>query len=269
MRSFQRLAPLFLAGFTGLTIASISLLASAPLFAQQTASQIEIIPTNQQSRRVALIIGNSRYANITPLQNPTNDARDMAAALRDLQFDRVIEVVDADLQGMESAVDAFYQEIQKGGTGVFYYAGHGIQSNGENYLIPVDVPNLSAESDLRYKTLPLSLVFDCFQQANNDVGIVILDASLNNPFSRTDQSFAMVTPEKMFIAYPTSLGGVVADGEGRNGTFTGALLKYIRTPGLSIDSLFRDVRREVYQVTNGHQIPWTSSSLLENFVFAP
>jgi uncharacterized caspase-like protein len=272
MDSLRRLVPLLCAG---LTIASLS---SLPLLAQQNnpnRAGVELTPTGQQSdRRVALVIGNGRYTNIAPLQNPTNDARDMAQALRDLGFDSVIEVQDADLQRMESALDQFYQAIQQGGTGVFYYAGHGVQSNGENYLIPVDSPNLSAESDLRYKALPLSMVMGRFEEAENQVSIVILDACRNSPFRGWRRSvsagLAVVQAAKgMFIAYATAPGDVAEDGTGRNGTFTEALLKHIRTPGLKVEELFKNVRADVQRSTNDDQIPWESTSLIGDFAFNP
>jgi len=277
MRSFQRLAPLFLAGFTGFTIASLSYLASTPLLAQQNPSRAGVeVQTNQQqnNRRVALVIGNSRYTNITPLQNPTNDARDMAAALRDLQFDRVIEVVDANLQGMKSALYDFDQELQQGGTGVFYYAGHGVQYNGENYLLPIEANTPQLESDLYSEALALDAVLGSFRRANTEVSIVILDACRSNPFGGSrgsdSQGLALVQAAKgMFIAYATAPGKVARDGEGRNGTFTEALLKHIRTPGLKVEELFKNVRIEVQQSTNDAQIPWESTSLIGDFAFNP
>lgn len=232
---------------------------------EQTESEI-------RPRRVALLIGNSNY-KVSPLRNPSNDAKDMGQVLEDLNFDRVILVLNANLQEMESAVREFYTELNQGSVGVFYYAGHGIQSQGENYLIPVDA-EIELETDLRYKALPLGHVLNRIDDASNDVSIVILDACRNNPFSRSWRSgtsgLATVdAPKGVFIAYATAPGSVAGDGEGRNGTFTQALLKYIRTPGLTVEELFKDVRVEVQAVTGERQIPWDSSSLTGDFSFSP
>ena len=236
----------------------------------------QIRPEQKESeirpRRVALLIGNSNY-KASPLRNPSNDAKDMGQVLEDLNFDRVILVLDANLQEMDSAVNEFYTELGRGSVGVFYYAGHGIQSHGENYLIPVDA-EIALETDLRYKALPLGLVLNRIDDASNDVSIVILDACRNNPFSRSWRSSAsglatVDAPKGVFIAYATAPGSVAGDGEGRNGTFTQALLKYIRTPGLTVEELFKDVRVEVQSVTRERQIPWDSSSLTGDFSFSP
>ena len=236
----------------------------------------QIRPEQKESeirpRRVALLIGNSNY-KASPLRNPSNDAKDMGQVLEDLNFDRVILVLDANLQEMDSAVNEFYTELGRGSVGVFYYAGHGIQSQGENYLIPVDA-EIALETDLRYKALPLGLVLNRIDDASNDVSIVILDACRNNPFSRSWRSSAsglatVDAPKGVFIAYATAPGSVAGDGEGRNGTFTQALLKYIRTPGLTVEELFKDVRVEVQSVTRERQIPWDSSSLTGDFSFSP
>ena len=224
------------------------------------------------SRRVALLIGNSNYT-ASPLRNPSNDAKDMGKVLEDLNFDRVIVVLNANLEEMESAVHEFYTELHQGSVGVFYYAGHGIQSQGENYLIPVDA-DIRLETDLRYKALPLGVVLNRIDEASNDVTIVILDACRNNPFARSWRSSvsglaSVDAPKGVFIAYATAPGSVAGDGEGRNGTFTQALLQHIRTPGLVVEQLFKEVRIAVQAVTAEQQIPWDSSSLTGDFSFNP
>ncbi|AFZ45567.1 peptidase C14 caspase catalytic subunit p20 [Halothece sp. PCC 7418] len=224
-------------------------------------------------RRVALVIGNADYTVGSPLQNPVNDATDITAMLQELGFDKVITVTDADLRKMESAVNNFTNELQSGSVGLFYYAGHGMQTQGENYLIPIDA-EIQSESDIRYESLPLGKVLGRMEDAGNGVNIVILDACRNNPFSRGwrssgSQGLAEVRAEGMLIAYATAPGDVASDGKGRNGTFTGALLKGMSTPGQDIVLMMRDVRRMVKQETGGKQIPWVSTSLDNNFAFVP
>ena len=251
-----------------------------PLLAQpqddrgiQPANPVPVPSRQSSDRRVALVIGNSAYTTISPLQNPANDARDMTTALQNLNFDRVIPVYDANLQAMETAIDQFYDELKRGSVGVFYYAGHGVQSNGENYLIPVDA-KIDIEADLRYKALPVGLILNRLAEAGNDVSIVILDACRDNPFRswgrNASRGLASVdAPKGVFIAYATAPGSVASDGQGRNGTFTEALLRHIQTPGLAVELLFKEVRRDVQTATTNRQTPWESTSLVGDFSFKP
>ena len=230
--------------------------------------------TRQASnRRVALVIGNAKYTHVSPLVNPVNDSTAMATALQDLRFDRVISVKDANLRQMEQAVDDFYEELLQGSIGVFYYAGHGVQSEGENYLIPVDA-NIVVEGDLKLDTLPLARILNRMYEAGNDVNIVILDACRDNPFATswrsTSRGLAFVNaPSGVLIAYSTSPGNVAADGDRGNGTYTEALLNHIRTHGLKIEDLFKNVRIDVKIATSDRQIPWESTSLTGYLAFNP
>jgi uncharacterized caspase-like protein len=222
-------------------------------------------------RRVALVIGNAAYTAGSTLKNPVNDARDIATRFQELGFDKVIVVTDADLREMESALNNFAKELRAGSVGVFYYAGHGMQSQGENYLIPVDA-QIQSEADIRYESLALGKVLGRMEDTDNQVNIVILDACRDNPFSRGwrssgSQGLVEVRAEGMLIAYATAPGDVAADGKGRNGTFTGALLKGMRTPGQDIVLMMREVRRTVKRETGGQQVPWVSTSLDNNFAF--
>lgn len=224
-------------------------------------------------RRVALVIGNATYTAGSQLKNPVNDAKDIATRFQELGFDKVIVVTDADLREMESALNNFAQELRSGSVGVFYYAGHGMQSQGENYLIPVDA-QIESEADIRYESLALGKVLGRMEDADNQVNIVILDACRDNPFSRGwrssgSQGLVEVRAEGMLIAYATAPGDVAADGKGRNGTFTGALLEGMRTPGQDIVLMMREVRRDVKRETGGQQVPWVSTSLDNNFAFLP
>lgn len=233
----------------------------------------------RQTRRVALVIGNAAYEVGPSLQNPVNDAHDMASALEKLGFDRVILVTDANQLAMEGAVEDFWAELKNSHAGVFYYAGHGMQLEGENYLIPVDA-DIDIRADVRSESLALDKVLGRMQAASNKINIIILDACRNNPFVRQwpDSQRGLVqrglakteSGEGTLIAYATAPGEVAADGKGRNGTFTAALLKYLATPGQDVVIMLRAVRNKVIGDTKENpQVPWTSSSLTEGFIFNP
>jgi uncharacterized caspase-like protein len=264
------LLPLFLifSGSTALLAQTNNLVPSR----HGTVSVERLNPNRISSnRRIALIIGNANY-QVGALRNPVNDARGMARVLRSLGFE-VILLTDASKQGMEEALDRFYAKIRQGGVGVFYYAGHGIQSGGENYLIPVNA-NLQIERDLQYQAVPIGQVLARMEDAKNDVNIVILDACRDNPFARSWRSMQrglaapiVNTATGVYIAYATAPGQVAADGNGQNGIFTGALLRHIRKPYPEIEELFKQVREDVSRATNQRQVPWSASSLIGSFSF--
>lgn len=221
-------------------------------------------------RRVALVIGNADYTAVGRLRNPVNDARDMGAALQNLGFE-VILVTDASLGEMEGAVEQFYAAIRQGGVGLFYYAGHGIQAEGENFLVPVTA-DLQVYGDLYDETFALNKVLSRMDAAGNDINIIILDACRNNPFEVSGRSFQRGLADVraafgLYIAYATAPNSVAADGEGRNGTFTAALLRHIQTPGLSLNQLFDQVRADVSYQTGRRQIPFSTTSLVGPFAF--
>jgi len=220
--------------------------------------------------RTALVIGNSAYKS-APLKNPANDARDMAQALKSLGFD-VTLLVDANHQKMETAVRDFGMALRKGGVGLFYFAGHGLQVGGENYLVPVDAA-IQSESDVKYGCLNAGLVMGKMEDAGNGLNLIILDACRNNPFSRgfrsSEQGLAkMDAPTGSLIAYATAPGSVAADGQGRNGLYTEHLLRNLRTPGLPVTDLFMRVRMGVVAATGKKQVPWEASSLAGYFYLA-
>ena len=227
----------------------------------------------EQQRRIALVIGNSAYKFIGKLRNPVNDATDMAAALRSLGFE-VTLLKDVDLRQMEDAIDAFNRKLRQGGVGLFYFAGHGVQVEGENYLIPLLKARISREQDVRYDALPVGKVLGAMEDAGNEINVVILDACRDNPFARQWRSsrrgLAPVQSAKgTLIAYATEPGGVSNDGEGENGTYTSHLLRHIKTPDLDVEIMFKRVRAAVLQETNDQQTPWESSSLVGSFSFNP
>ena len=223
-----------------------------------------------QERRTALVIGNANYES-SPLANPVNDANDIAKALRNLGF-IVIHKKNATQREMEKAVREFGKTLRKhGGVGLFYYAGHGIQVNGRNYLIPVDA-EIETESDVKFEAVDAGRVLGKMEDADNDLNIVILDACRDNPFARSFRSSTqglarMDAPRGSIIAYATAPGSVAADGGGRNGVFTKYLLKHMNTPGLPIEDVLKNVRTDVLDESNERQIPWESSSLTGNFYF--
>ncbi|MDP3427334.1 MAG: caspase family protein, partial [Humidesulfovibrio sp.] len=226
-------------------------------------------PIQAAERRTALVIGNSAYKS-APLKNPVNDARDMASALKGLGFE-VKLLTDASHQSMEAAVREFGLSLRQGGVGLFYYAGHGIQTAGENYLVPVDAV-IQTESDVKFGCLNAGLVLGKMEDAGNGLNVVILDACRNNPFGRSfrsaEQGLAkMDAPTGSLIAYATAPGSVAADGTGKNGLYTEYLLKHMRTPGLAISDLFMRVRMGVVTATAKKQVPWESSSLTGYFYF--
>lgn len=226
-------------------------------------------PLNADAR-TALVIGNGKYADV-PLKNPPNDAADMAAALRSLGFE-VLSYTDLDQNGMKRAIREFGAKLRaKGGVGLFYYAGHGVQSKGVNYLIPVGA-KVDTEEEVEYESVEAGLVLAQMESAKNGMNIVILDACRNNPFARSFRSSqkglaSIDAPSGTLLAYSTAPGSVASDGAGRNGVYTQELLKQIKTPGLSIEDVFKQVRISVRGATNGKQTPWESSSLIGDFYF--
>ena len=220
-------------------------------------------------QRTALVIGNSDYKT-SPLKNPANDARDMAAALEELGFS-VTSLIDANQRKMDSAVRAFGNDLAKGGVGLFYYAGHGMQVDGVNYLIPVGT-DIQSEDEVRFKSVEANQILQKMETAVNRTNIVILDACRDNPFARSFRSGSrglsvVDAPSGSLVIYATAPESTAADGKGRNGIFTGAFLKHMRTPGQDIEVMLRDVRRDVERETASKQTPWSSSSLTEPFYF--
>lgn len=226
-------------------------------------------PAAQRERRVALVIGNGAY-KAGPLKNPPNDARDMAASLKSLGFEVILRE-NAGLAQMEQAVDQFWASLKKGGVGLFFFAGHGLQVKGVNYLVPVDA-NIQVEQDVKVRCLDVNLVLGRMEDAGNPLNLVILDACRNNPFARawrnSGQGLAkMDAPTGTLIAYATAPDSVAADGAGKNGVYTGHLLRSMHTPGLTIENVLKQTRVAVLNETGRKQIPWEASSLTGDFYF--
>lgn len=224
--------------------------------------------------RLALVIGNSAYGSVQPLDNPGRDARLMAETLERLGFD-VTLAVDARQIEMKRAIGRFGRKLRGAGedaTGLFYYAGHGVQSFGSNYLLPVDVA-LADAADLDLMAVEAQSVLRQMASARNRTNIVILDACRNNPFEAVadlnESGLAeMKAPTGTFLAYATAPGDVALDGEGENSPFTEALAREIVVPGAPVEQVFKQVRRAVLEQSGGSQTPWDTSSLVSDFTFA-
>ncbi len=220
-------------------------------------------------KRLALVIGNGAYKD-APLSNPPNDAADMAKALEASGF-VVIHRDNATLKEMHLALREFGDKLGRRDTGLFYFAGHGMQVRGHNYLLPVDA-DIAREDEVAFAALDLGAVMDKLDSAKNPVNIVILDACRNNPFgtrlATSAKGLAQVdAPPGTLIAFATSPGSTAADGGGRNGLYTGHLVKEIARPGAPIEEVFKAVRVGVRTESKNLQTPWESTSLESAFTF--
>ncbi|NBK24615.1 MAG: PEGA domain-containing protein, partial [Spirochaetia bacterium] len=220
-----------------------------------------LLPISLQAEaRHALVIGNGNYEDLGVLKNPANDATDMAGALANLGFE-VQTLIDADVVSMEEAIVRFGQRLSSSvdSVGFFFYAGHGVQHNGSNYLIPAGA-KIASEVFLRTRSISAQAVLDTMQAAGNRLNIVVLDACRDNPFSwaRSGQrglSVVASQPPGSIIAYATSAGSVAGDGNGRNGIFTGELLSILAMPNIDVSEMFRLTGQAVQERTAGKQIP--------------
>ena len=224
--------------------------------------------------RVALVIGNAHYGpEIGSLPNPVNDAVLIAKALQQTGF-TVIKVTDADQKAMKRAIKDFGEKLSNAGpntTALFFYAGHGLQVNGTNYLVPIGAA-IEKAGDVDIESVSADTVLQQMDFAASRVNIVVLDACRNNPMQRSMRGMTrglapIDAPQGTFIAYSTAPGSVAADGSGSNSPYTQALAKTIVQPGVGIEEAFRDVRASVMKATNDKQIPWDSSSLTAPFFF--
>jgi len=192
----------------------------------------------------------------------------MAATLKRLGFEVILKK-NVRYQEMEEAVEDFGKRLRKGGVGLFYYAGHGVQVGGVNYLLPIGV-RINKESDVKHQSVSAEKVLDEMAEANNGLNIVLLDACRDNPFARNIRSasrgLAIISsaPEGTFISYSTGPGQVAQDGDGRNSPYTAALLKNMTKTGLPIERVFKQVRVEL---SRQKQTPWELSSLKGEFYF--
>ncbi|MDX8395439.1 MAG: caspase domain-containing protein [Mariprofundaceae bacterium] len=250
------------------------------------------------SDKVALVIGNSAYQHTTAIPNPANDANDLAASLEDLGF-HVIKGIDLDQQGLNDAVAEFSSALKGSDVGLFFYAGHGIQIDGMNYMVPVDAlldDGIESTEDMLSKVYLMDKVLKEMSDPDR-ISLVFLDACRNNPMvasldSKTASRSIKVrrkgtgsvavkkatihrglaevnaaSSRNMFIAYATQPGNIAVDGDGRNSPFTASLVEYIDTPGLEVRQLLTGIRKVVMSQTGGAQVPWDHASLTTQFYF--
>ena len=226
---------------------------------------------NSQERRLALVIGNGNYRTST-LSNPENDAKSMEQSLKNFGF-KVIRYENLTQAKMTEAIDDFGNKLKYYDVGLFFYAGHGIQAKGYNYLIPVDAI-LSSESDVEYNCVRADRIFGKMEEAQNNMNIIILDACRDNPFERSWSRAAtghgltfMDAPRGSLIAYATSPGRTASDGYRENSPYTSALIQCMSIPNLKIEDFFKRVRAKVQEQTKNQQTPWETTSLLGDFYF--
>ncbi|MBL7857518.1 MAG: caspase family protein [Cyclobacteriaceae bacterium] len=230
----------------------------------------------KDEKRYALIIGNSNYPKeIGMLRNPVNDATDIATELRNSDFE-VQLLTNATYVQIREAVRKFHDKLTNGPkdqtVGLFYYAGHGVQYQDENYLVPIDA-KVQFEDDVVRMCFPVQrMVLANMERSNSRMNIVILDACRNNPFPATSRGVDMGLAEMKrargsFIAYATAPGSVASDGTGRNGLYTQELLKALRKPGLTIEQVFKEVRMNVLRLSGDKQYTWDSSNIVGEFFF--
>lgn len=232
-------------------------------------------------KRVALVIGNSGYVNAPPLANPANDARDVSKELSALGFE-VVTGLDLDKPGFDAKIREFSSALEGAGAAILFYAGHGLQVAGQNYLVPTDA-KLLKERDLEFEAVRLDFILKQMEMGREDkTNIVFLDACRDNPLSRSlarsmgtrsasiGKGLAQVDAGVgTFIAYSTQPGNVALDGKGKNSPFTEALVKRMIEPSRTLTSVMIDVRKDVIASTNGQQVPWDHSALTGDFYFDP
>ena len=230
-------------------------------------------------KRVALVVGNSNYTEVGTLPNPVNDANLISSALKSAGFE-VILGVNVDKREFDTRIRNFAALLENADVAIFFYAGHGLQVSGHNYLIPVDA-HLQGERDLDFDAVNLDFIMKQMELGREDkTNIVFLDACRDNPFTRNlarsmgtrsvsiGKGLAQVeTGVGTFIAYSTQPGNVALDGSGANSPFTAALSKHVREPGRDLTSVMIETRKDVLAATNGKQVPWDHSALTGEFYF--
>lgn len=249
----------------------------------------EMMTPAQAERRVAFVIGNATYAHAGTLKNPKNDAEAIAKSLTGFGFD-VVAGIDLTYDAMQRKILDFAQRLKGADVALLYYSGHGLQVNGRNYLVPVDA-QLNSENDLELATVPLTSILSRMGSSAK-TNLVFLDACRNNPLAdnlaqslggtrsaKIGRGLARISiPDRRglagvstgvgtLIAFATQPGNVAYDGDGENSPFTTGLLKHMGAPGLGVEEMMQRVRVEVMYQTEDTQVPWSNSSLTENFIF--
>ena len=250
--------------------------ATSPTRPTTTGSGTIVLPTTEKASRLALVIGNGAYRNAPALPNPANDARAVAKALRDSGF-AVIEASDLDRGGMEKAILEFLQRSATASVRLLFYAGHGIQVEGVNYLVPIDAM-VASRTAAMFELIDIDRILKGLDDEAH-ANIIILDACRDNPFetrlapSRAVRGSGLIGYQSVgsgtLIAFATAPGNTAEDGNGAHSPFTAALLKHIGTPGLEVNQMLTRVRVDVAAATERKQIPWANSSLLGEVYLGP
>lgn len=243
--------------------------------------------------RYALVIGNSEYHYASQLSNPVNDSADIAATLNELHFETTL-LQNATKSQIENGVAKFLEKLKaEEGVGLFYYAGHGVQLQGDNYLVPVET-QAGSDKQIQMQSYNIANLLSGMRKIKTATNIIILDACRDNPFKDVAQAGSrsagpentrglknknipkldtglskLDAPSNTLIAFATAPGRVAQDGTARNSPYTASLIESMQRTGLTIGQIFRQVRAEVVAETNGEQIPWESSSLIQDFYFKP
>jgi tetratricopeptide (TPR) repeat protein len=240
------------------------------VFAERSLHVVDLhaVPDSAPGR-IALVIGNSKYA-LKPLRNPENDAYDMASTLEELGFHTIL-ALNANQKKMLQSINEFSQQLGKEDVGLFFFAGHGMQLSGTNYLIPVGA-KIKSGTHVQQSAVSVDLILEAMEKAGNPLNIIILDACRDNPFFRSyfpvSSGLAeMNAPSGSLICYATAPGSVALDGSGRNGVFTHCLLRHMKTTGMELNRMMKKVRMDVITATSGTQTPWEASSLTGDFYF--
>ena len=248
----------------------------------QSAPAVPEEPTPEElyknDKRFALVIGNAAYTpKVGPLKNPVNDATSFAKTINALGFD-VTLITDATYGKIRAEMIKFREKLNTGEkdqtVGLFYYAGHGLQHDGENYIVPVDA-ELEFEDDIPRYCFPIQkMILTQLEYTNSRMNILILDACRNNPFPSMNRGIGenqglgeMKKARGAFIAYATSPGSVASDGTGQNGLYTQELIRAIQKPGRTIEQVFKDVRANVLKISGDRQNPWENSNIIGDFYF--
>ncbi|MEW5847239.1 MAG: caspase family protein [Myxococcota bacterium] len=228
-------------------------------------------PTGAE-RRKALVIGNAAYLS-SPLKNTLNDARAVSASLGELGFEVTLKT-DTTLKDLRRTLGTFVDSVEKDDIVFFFYAGHGLEIEGINYLVPVDF-NAERAADVAYEAFPLNQFLDGMEARRPSVNVVVLDACRNNPFVSGTRAFGrrglaeVRAGQGSLIAFATSPGKTASDGDtGANGVFTGALIRHLKRPGVDIEAMFKDVSDDVAVGTGREQVPWRSSSIVGKYYLA-
>jgi len=241
------------------------------LFVEAEDRAVKISTKLKQEQRVAFIVGNNDYKGVlSKLRNPINDARLMRSVLESKGFE-VIYRENINKRDIKDTLKKFYEKIQKGGVGLFYFSGHGVELDGKNYLIPIDA-KLDEKSDTEFEAIALNQITRKMQNAKNRLNIVILDACRNDPFSRSAGvgGLAKIEPIGLFVSYSTGAGSVASDGKaGENGLFTKYLVKNM-SRSLDLQNVFQKTREEVYIASNKKQFPAIYNQTINGkFYFTP